>query len=275
MCGIRGLMKRLLCAGVCLVLCCACMIPLRATDPVYADGEVLFAARYGDYTSLRDTGVRFGSSSWSGRDARLSDGYLRVQSSSDQKTYLLLPEEIPHTDTYTVVFTFRFSDVSEEGGYCGFLLSSSGDAPSNRMEVILRASGACVQAGQFGKKIAAALADGEDVRVEIPIRHGMMTEITATAGSVRETLKLENVRAVPEGRRGFVFRNASCDIRKVKIVCGVGYKEETGFYAENSYIAPPTWEEPIAPPTFDGWWLPAVPAILSGVILWAERRRRA
>ena len=143
------------------------------------------------------------------------------------------------------------------------------------MEVILRASGACVQAGQFGKKIAAALADGEDVRVEIPIRHGMMTEITATAGSVRETLKLENVRAVPEGRRGFVFRNASCDIREVKIVCGVGYKEETGFYAENSYIAPPTWEEPISPPTFDGWWLPAVPAILSGVILWAERRRRA
>ncbi len=271
----RGTVRRLLCAVVCLVLCCACVIPTWASDSAYTDGEVLFAARYGDYSSLRDAGLRFGTASWAGCGARLMDGYLRVSSSSDQKTYLLLPEEIPHTDTYTVVFTFRFSDIAEERGYCGFLLSSSGDAPSNRTELILRANGACDKAGQFGEDIVAALTGGEDVRVEIPVRHGMMTEITASVGGVSETLELENVRSVPSGRRGFVFRNASCDLREVKIVCGVGYETETGFYAEHSYIAPATEDtEPIAPPTSDGWWMFAVPAILSGAILWAKRRRR-
>ena len=118
--GIQGFMKRLVCAGVCILLCCAWAMPVFASDS-YTDGEVLFAARYGDYTSLRDTGVRLGTSSWEGSGVRLEDGYLRIQSSSDQKTYLLLPEEIPHTDTYTVIFSFRFSDLPEERGYCGFL----------------------------------------------------------------------------------------------------------------------------------------------------------
>lgn len=273
--GIYGGVRRLLLAGVCLLLCCACVIPVWATDRTYTDGEVLFAARYGDYTSVRDTGVRFGTSSWSGCSAGLAEGYLRIQSSSDRKTYLLMPEDIPHTDTYTVVFTFRFSDVEEERGYCGFLLSSSGDAPFNRTELILRANGVCDNAGQFGEAVTAALSGGQDVRVEIPVRHGMLTEITVSAGDVSETLEFENARAVPKGRRGFVFRNASCDLREVKIVCGVDYASETGFYAENSYIAPPTEDtEPISPPTFDGWWLPAVPGALSGVILWGMRRRR-
>lgn len=273
--GIHTVLKRLLCAGVCLVLCCAWILPVFSSDPVYGDGEVLFASRYGEYTSLRDTGVRFGTSSWSGGRVTLADGYLRVASSSDQKTYILLPEEIPHTDTYTVIITFRFSDVVEARGYCGLLLSSSGDAPSNRMEVILRANGECDKTGNFGEDIASALAAGQDVRVEIPIRHGMMTEITAVAGDVSETLTMENVRAVPDGRRGVVFRNASCDIREVKIVCGVDYETESGFYSENSYIAPPSEDvEIVAPPTFDGWWLPAVGVVLGGAGLWRIRRRR-
>lgn len=272
--GIHSFMKRLFCVGVCLLLCCAWVMPVFASD-TYTDGEVLFAARYGDYTSLRDTGVRLGTSSWEESRVSLADGYLRIHSSSDQKTYLLLPEEIPHTDTYTVVFTFRFSEVAEERGYCGFLLSASGDAPSNRTELLFRANGESDKTGQFGDGIRTALADGEEVRMEISVRHGMLTEITAVAGDVSETLKLENVRAVPTGRRGFVFRNASCDIREIKIVCGVGYEKETGFYAENSYVAPPgEGTDPVAPPTSDVWWLPAIPAILSGAILCRKRRHK-
>jgi hypothetical protein len=249
-------------------------MPVFASD-TYTNGEVLFAARYGDYTSLRDTGVRLGTSSWEGSRLSLVDGYLRIHSSSDQKTYLLLPEEIPHTDTYTVVFTFRFSEVAEERGYCGFLLSASGDAPSNRTELIFRANGESDKTGQFGDGICTALADGEEVRMEISVRHSMLTEITAVAGDVSDTLKLENVRAVPTGRRGFVFRNASCNIREIKIVCGVGYEKETGFYAENSYVAPPgEGTDPVAPPTSDVWWLPAIPAILSGAILCRKRSRK-
>lgn len=272
--GIHSFMKRLFCVGVCLLLCCAWVMPVFASD-TYTDGEVLFAARYGDYKSLRDTGVRLGTSSWEESRVSLADGYLRIHSSSDQKTYLLLPEEIPHTDTYTVVFTFRFSEVAEERGYCGFLLSASGDAPSNRTELLFRANGESDKTGQFGDGICTALADGEEVRMEISVRHSMLTEITAVAGDVSETLKLENVRAVPTGRRGFVFRNASCDIREIKIVCGVGYEKETGFYAENSYIAPPgEGTDPVAPPTSDVWWLPAIPAILSGAILCRKRRHK-
>ena len=272
--GIHSFMKRLFCVGVCLLLCCAWVMPVFASD-TYTDGEVLFAARYGDYKSLRDTGVRLGTSSWEESRVSLADGYLRIHSSSDKKTYLLLPEEIPHTDTYTVVFTFRFSEVAEERGYCGFLLSASGDAPSNRTELLFRANGESDKTGQFGDGICTALADGEEVRMEISVRHSMLTEITAVAGDVSDTLKLENVRAVPTGRRGFVFRNASCDIREIKIVCGVGYEKETGFYAENSYVAPPgEGTDPVAPPTSDVWWLPAIPAILSGAILCRKRSRK-
>lgn len=271
-----GVRHRLLCAAAALLLFAACILPVFGTDTDYADGQVLFAARYGDYNSIRDTGLQFGTSSWQGASADLTEDRLCIRSSSDQKTYLLLPEEIPHTATYTILFEFRFSEVMETRGYCGFLLSSSGDAPSNRTELLLRADGTCDGAGQFGEAITAALAGGEYVRVEIPVRHGMMTEITTSVGENRETLELGNARIIPDGRRGFVLRNASCDIRMVKIVCGVDYESETGFYADNSYIAPPAeGEGPLSPPTGDGWWLPMVPVILCGAILWRKQRRCA
>lgn len=260
-----------------LLVCGVCMLPLSAADADYADGEVLFAARYGEYTALRDTGLRFGTSSWQGARADLADGSLCVRSASDQKTYLLLPAEIPFMDTYTIVYEFRFSEIAEPGGYCGFILTSSGDAPSNRTELLLRASGACDGAGQFGEAISAALAAGDVIRVTIPIRHGMMSEIRVTAGDHDETLKMLNVRTVAQGRRGFVFRNASVDIRTVKIISGVDYETETGYYAEHSYIAPADDPGLVSPPTGDGvWWiLPVAGGACAAAHLLAKRRRYA
>lgn len=265
--------------GLCLALfltCGACVRPLAAAE--YTDGEVLFAARYEDYTSLRDTGLRFGTASWAGAGADLSDESLCIRSASDRKTYLLLPADIPSTDTYTIIYEFRFAEIAEMGGYCGFILTCSGDAPSNRTELLLRASGACDGAGQFGEAISSALAAGDPVQVTIPIRHGMMSEIRVRAGDVEETLTMENVRTVADGRRGFVLRNASVDLREVKIVSGVDYEAESGYYAEHSYIVPQP-EDPglVSPPTGDGVWCAflLVGGACVAVCLLARRRRNA
>lgn len=265
--------------GLCLTLflvCSLCVLPLSAAE--YAEGEVLFAARYEDYTSIRDTGLRFGTASWSGAGADLSDGSLCIRSASDRKTYLLLPEDIPFTDTYTIIYEFRFAEIAEMGGYCGFILTSSGDAPSNRTELLLRASGACDGAGQFGEAISSALTAGDPVQVTIPIRHGMMSEIRLRAGDTEETLAMDNVRTVAAGRRGFVLRNVSVDIHTVKIVSGVDYETESGYYAEYSYIAPQP-EDPglVSPPTGDGVWCAflSVGCVCAALCLLVRRRRSA
>lgn len=281
-------MQRVFCVknrliGVCLALLLAlsmCIVPLLAADTAYEDGRVLFAARFKDYSYRSETGTALGTLSWPEAKVTLADGVLHVRSSSDQKTYLLLPEEIPSADTYTVVYEFRFSDVAEPGGYCGFILTSSGDGPSNRTELILRANGSCDGVGQFSDAMAAALQSGTFVRVTIPIRHGMLSEIRLSADGQEEVLDMANVRTVAEGRRGFVFRNASADLRLVKVVAGVDYASETGYYAKYSYRAPDAVpdtedEEIVAPPTGEktAWLIVAV--LATGGLLCFRRRRYA
>lgn len=281
-------MRRVLCVknrliGVCLALLLAlgvCIMPLLAADTAYEDGRVLFAARFKDYSYRSETGMTLGTLSWPEAKVTLADGVLHVRSSSDQKTYLLLPDEIPSADTYTVVYEFRFSDVAEPGGYCGFILTSSGDGPSNRTELILRANGSCEGAGRFSDAMASALQSGAFVRVTIPIRHGMLSEIRLSADGQEEILDMANVRTVAEGRRGFVFRNASADLRSVKVVAGVDYTAETGYYAKYSYRAPDAVpdtedEEIVAPPTGEMWAWPVIAIVAIGGIVCFRRRRCA
>ena len=231
----------------CTVLVLACGVPAWAGDTEYADGEVLFASRYGEYTSLRDTGLRFGTASWDGASLSLGESGLSVGSASDYKTWLLLPPDLPFPATYTVVYTFRFTELLAANGACGFLLTSSGDAPSNRTEAVVRASGDCGDFGVLGRSLAAAMQDGEWVTVRIPIRHGMLSELEVSAAGESETMQLKNVRSVARGGRGFVFRNASVEIGSVLLVSGAdfGAKPLGGWYAAHNYIAPDdfAWEE--------------------------------
>ncbi len=214
-------------------------LPASAGSTEYGQGEVLFAARYGEYDSLRDTGVRLGTASWRGAALSLGDGGLHVSSSSDYKTYLLLPPDLPFPDTYTVYYTFRFAELMEANGSCGFLLTSSGDAPSNRTEAILRADGVCDGFGRCGEAMTQRLTSGAWTTVEIPIRHGMLSELRIRAEGEEEVFRLQHVRSVAEGGRGFVFRNASVEIASVYLVCGADFTEEEAAARERAvcYIA--------------------------------------
>lgn len=262
------------------LLCLCTVLRAAAADPSlqYQDGEVLFASRYADYSTLRDTGVYFGTSSWSGASAALSDGELRISSSGDQKTYLLLPSADSWTDTYTVRYTFRFTDIAAPNGYCAFLLTSWGDAPSNRTELVLRASGSCDGFGSCGEALSARIAGGEAVTVTVPIRHGMLFEITVSSGEESETFRLSRVKAIAEGNRGFALRNASAAVSSVEVIAGTDFDALSGYFASHSYVAPPSKEPdtPDAPPTADAFlYLTALSACAAaGAFLLQKHVRR-
>lgn len=263
--------RKMLC--VLAVLCLlALLIPVAAAaDPL--SGTVLFAQRYADLTDLRMSGIRVGTSG--GTPRMRADGALYVELTDDLKTYLLLPD-VPDggawCDTYTVEFSFRFTDVAAANGYFGFLMTAQGDGPSNRTEVILRAGGTCDGVGDLNEEIADAMASGETVSVSILVDHGMMYEIRVRAGEAAQSLTLPAVKTIGTGSRGFVLRNASVAVESVAVVSGVDYERKLGSLATDSY-----WVsvDMYSPDTADGCL--AVLPILTGAavgVMYCRRRRR-
>ncbi len=268
-----------------LLLFFGAVLPAYAGTAEYRQGEAVFAARYDEYGSLRDTGLRLGTASWSGASFSLSGEGLLVSAASDYKTYLLLPPELPFPDTYTVLYTFRFTELLEANGSCGFLLTSSGAAPSNRTEAVLRADGVCDGFGRCGEAVTEHLTSGAWVTVEIPIRHGMLSELRVRAGGEEEVLRLQHVRSVAEGGRGFVFRNASVEIGSVYLVCGADFTEEEAAARERavSYLAPedftgdlpPAPEDDVpAPHTADAGLYPAALCAAAAAAVYRLTRKR-
>lgn len=261
------------------LLFAAALVPLSATDPFssVSEGEVLFASRYADYASLRDTGVYFGTLSWSGASAALRDGELIV-STDDRKSYLLLPATDSWPDTYTVRYSFRFTDITAPNAYCAFLLTSWGDAPSNRTELTVRAAGSVDGFGACSDALAAAIADGQTLTVTVPILHGMLHEVTLAAGDETQTLRLDRVRSIAEGNRGFALRSASVAVSSVEVFCGADISSPSGYFASHSFFAPPeeATDDPHSPPTGDGIFLFAAALLAASATGRAlVRRRRA
>lgn len=261
-------------------LCCLLLVlvtPVRAADSDRAAGEVLFAERYADYASLRDTGLRFGTSSWTGASLALKDGELNVLSASHERTFLLLPESV-FTDSYTIRFTFRFTELLEPNGCVGFILTSTGDAPANRTEVLFHANGSCGDFGQLSAPLAQALTRGDPVTVGIPVEHGMLHEITVTDGTTTDVLLLTNVRPIAPGGRGFSFRNASAALSSVEVVNGVSFGSLSGVYASSSYVAPDDFRMTafVAPftPDFAVPLLLNLPAAALGAAALLRRRKK-
>lgn len=264
--------RKMLC--VLAVLCFfAFLLPVvSAADPLA--GTVLFAQRYADLTDVRFSGIRVGTS---GGTPRLrTDGALQIDVTDDLKAYLLLPD-VPDggawCDTYTVTFSFRFTDVASANGYFGFLMTAQGDGPSNRTEVLLRASGTCDGVGDLDPAIAEALAAGETVSVSIFVDHGMMYEIRLRAGGNRQSLTLPAVKTIGTGSRGFVLRNASVAVESVEVISGVSYDGKLGSFASDSYWIKP--ESPDAPDTADVCLtvLPVLTAAAVGTVCFGRRRR--
>ncbi len=234
------MLKKVFC--MVLFLCFFCFpVIVSAEEPM--PGEVLFAQRYADFSDPRETGIRIGTGGGT-PDVSVKDG-LCIDVTDDRKAYLLLPD-MPDgaawTDTYTVEFSFRFTELSAENGYFGFLLTSVGDAPLNRSELILRAKGSFDDAGELSRPLADALQAGETVTVTVPVLRGTVYELTVSCGAEAQTIALPSVRTVWEGQRGFVLRNASALVESVVVTNGIDFDEKIGLYATESYR--PAVQEP-------------------------------
>ncbi len=263
--------RKMLCVLVTLCLF-AFLIPTAAADEPLV-GTVLFAQRYGELADFRMSGIRIGTSG--GTPGLRTDGALQIDVTDDRKAYLLLPE-LPDggawCDTYTVAFSFRFTDVAASNGYFGFLMTAQGDGPSNRTEVILRAGGTCDGVGELDWSIADAMAAGETVFVSIFVDHGMMYAISVRAGAEEQTLTLPAVKTIGTGVRGFVLRNASVAVDSVEVISGIGYENKLGGFAAASY-----WiqqEDVLPPDTADGSLavLPFLAAAVGAAYLLRRRR---
>ena len=244
---------------VLILLILNCTAPVSAGDANAAAGAVQYSARFLDYTSLRDTGVRFGTSSWSGASMAVDGGELSVIASDGQKTYLLLPDPGVWTDTYVVEFTFRFTDIAFSNGYCGLLLSSQGDAPSNRTELIFRANGTVDGYGtEACEPLKKAAAESTPVTVRVLVNYGFLVSFAILVDGEQEGFYTPAALSrVAEGGRGFVLRNASAAFSSVRVVGG-GYEDLANAPDAPSYMAPPEWQLPAppSPPTGDSVLVP-------------------
>lgn len=263
--------RKMLCVFMALWLLALLIPAAAAEDP--SSGTVLFAQRYTDLTDLRMSGIRVGTT---GGTPRLGlDEALHIDVSDDWKSYILLPD-LPDgggwCDTYTVEFSFRFTDVTASNGYFGFLMTGQGDGPSNRTEMILRVSGVCDGVGQLDEAIANAMSAGETVHVSIFVEHGMMYALSVRAGENVQTLTLPAVKTIGVGRRGFVLRNASVALDSVEVISGVGYGQKQGSFADSSYWVES--EDLFAPDTSDAsvavWLMGA--SVACAAFLWRRRR---
>jgi len=288
---------RNICIWIILVLL-AVVLPVLASSVAFAaapaDGEVLYAARFWKYNSLRDTGLRFGTSSWKNAFMAIEEGELRIAASSGDKTYVLLPRPEQWTDTYIVEYTFHFTEVLSSNGYCGFLLSSQGDAPNGRMELILRANGSVDGYTKEWEPLKKSAAEGSAVTVRIGVQYGFLMNITIQCGAESVSFESEHLKALGTEGRGFVLRNASAAVTSVEVVNGMGTGTRSGKYAEECYIAPSEWEMPAwgstdteqkseesgektesSPPTGDGSVLYLSLMAAAALTAYGVRRRRA
>ncbi len=232
-------MRKRILSGI-LSLCFFCVLIASVAAADFANGEVIFAQRYADFADPRETGIRIGTGG-AVPAVSVQDGALHIDVTDDRKAYVLLPvipDGAAGSDTYTVEFSFRFTEIAEANGYFGFLMTATGDVPMNRTELILRASGRCDGIGAFGDGLAGCMAAGETVFVTVPVLHGMMYEVRVRCGAYEETLALPSLTKLGEGRRGFVLRNASAAVESVVVTNGVDFEKQVGEYASSSYRPP-------------------------------------
>ena len=256
------------------ILAAYCALSVCAAD--IRPGEVLYTADFSAYTSLRDTGVRLGTLSGPKAQMRLENGELTVTSSDGEKTYLLLPDTGLWTDSYVMEFIFRFTAIDSANGYCGLILSSRGDAPFGRTELIFRVDGTVDGYEGHCEEMKAAAGNGEPITVRVHVTYGFLVDFQLIFdGKPVRTFTPDALSRVSSGGRGFVLRNASAAFQSARVVSGA-YTELENAPAAPSYIAPPEWQLPAesSPPTGDAVLLWTVPAFVCAALAARMHRRR-
>lgn len=200
-------------------------------------GEVIYRQNFSDVSSLTSAGVTEGERNTDTSAVDITDGSLVLSDPVGDRTFALLPFYNCSND-YTVRFSFSFTETVRQSGYVSLILTSRGDAPDNITSLKIRADGKCEGFSPLSQRLIHALKKGEEIDVTVPVSDGVLDSVTISVDGVGETVTIDNIINVVEGRIGFCVRNATARIIEVAVIDGVGYTEETGVYSNSS-----TWTD--------------------------------
>lgn len=231
---------------IALILVLMSALSVYAGDSFRIDGEVLYHQDFSHESQFCESGIRIGTQSSKNSEMNCVGDTLKINTYDNGRVYAILPE-IRKEDTYTVEFTFRFSEISAENGFIAMILTCRGDEPSNISSVTIRADGTLDNFDEPCEMIGEAIRNGDLVNVQIPVRGNVINEIIMTSGEYRCVVERENILVIEDGNMGFSVRNASVELPEIYVVHGVDYDEKTGYFADSSFAADDDDDEVILP----------------------------
>ncbi|MBQ8401746.1 MAG: hypothetical protein IJX14_07450 [Clostridia bacterium] len=239
----------------------------------WAVGEVLYHQDFADVSTASIAGIRKGTISSDNTVISVTEDALGIYSADDRRAYALLPE-IDWTDSYTIEFSFRFTEALTAKGYLSCLLTCWGEEPSNITAAVFRVDGTIDDFGDPSAAMQKKIRDGETIHVTIPIEDGILHTITLTSGNLSCSVQRDSLKRIAEGERGVGIRNASVEITEVYVVNGTGYSAKNGEYADRSWADDRSADSGgVCPPTGEKQGILWI-CILSGCLtVWAKRRK--
>lgn len=219
-----------------MLVSCFSFSKISAMDAQRSLGEVLYHQNFNDVSDIVESGISIGTTSSINSMINCASEALEIYTYDSGRVYVILPEaEKGSEGSYTIEFTFRFTDIHTENGYIAPILTCRGSEPTNITSLTIRADGTIDSFQAPDEALKKAISGGETIGVRIPVRSGVVHEIILTAGEVEYLLERENILMVNDGSVGFTVRNTDVEIDEVYIVYGTDYEAKIGYYAENSY----------------------------------------
>ena len=212
----------------------SCCLHVYAMDSDTAPGEVLYHQDFGAVSDFSLCGIKIGTAGTDKPLINIKNNSLDIASEDNDRLYLILPQ-IDKDTSYTAEFEFRFVQKDNDNAYVGFILTCRGDEPTNITALIIRADGSVDDFTSPSDEIKAAIKNGEEIEVTIPLSDGVLHEVELKSGDKSCIIERKDVILVGAGFNGFVVRNAEIAISDVYIINGTDYYEKIGYYAEKSY----------------------------------------
>lgn len=237
-------------------------------------GEVLYHQDFNDVTDIVNSGIRIGTASSVNSMVGCPAESLEIHTYDSGRVYVILPDiEKGEDGSYTIEFTFRFTDIHKTNGFIAPILTCRGSEPSNITSLVIRADGTIDDFETPDEALQSAISGGETISVRIPVQSWAIHKIILSAGDIEYTLERESVLKISSGSIGFTVRNANASIDEVYLVFGTDYEEKIGYYADQSYAtdeAPAVSETngesaELSPATADGLMIMLSAAAVCGV----------
>ena len=190
-------------------------------------GEILYHQSFGDISNYDKSGWTTGTSSAEGATVGVKDGALLIRSMDGGRAYVMMPA-VSRGSSYTVEFTFRFTESGMENGSLSFLLTCRGEEPTNVTAAVIRSTGKVDDFPEPDQAVMDAIRKGKAVTVEIPVEEGAFHRMKLTAGDASCTLERTDVLMIAQESMGFAVRNDGAAVTDVWVVNGYGYAEKTG-----------------------------------------------